>query len=219
MLLICSVTTMYTLGRVVVSTDSGEFMVKESPFHGYIWPLATHSTPAWGRLLQVVVFVVVEWHKVEGEVNTSAWVLVIENKPRLHNNHEESRLHMVNSQMVPDRVEHQTAEEIVSQRGIPEQGMSMSLYESMMASMEPMVRQMFECQCQMFDVRVQRIETKQTFHTAPTGPPSYQAVLSAAWPWQMQRLELMVFYIGCRLRCCQVLKSSHYPREQVVQGM
>ena len=158
MLLICSVTTMYTLGRVVVSTDSGKSMVKESPFHGYIWPLATHCTPVGSQGVGQTVAsggLRSGWvAQGRGRSDTFAWVQVIENKPRLHNNHEESRLHMVNSQMVPDRVEHQTAEEIVSQRGITEQGMSMSLYESVMASMEPMVRQMFECQCQMFDVRV-----------------------------------------------------------------
>ena len=51
-----------------------------------------------------------------------------------------------------------------------------------MARMEPMMRQMFQA-------GVQWAESAQTPQTAPTGPPSYQAVASAVGPWQTQGLH------------------------------
>ena len=190
-----SVTTTYTLGRPVMSThvrkqagtqelDGGMSMAEESSLHGRIWLPVTHSTPVGAQSVrQTVAGGGLRNGRVaqDDKSNTSAWVLVSDDRPGLNRNYKDHHLNVVNPQVVPGRVEHQTPEDMVSQHGTPGQRMAIS-YDAMMARMEPVLRQMFQA-------GVQWDESAQTLHTAPAGPPPYQAASSAAGLWQMQGLH------------------------------
>ena len=128
---VTSVTTTYSLGRPVMSThvakqtrpqvsEGGMTMAEESSLYGRIWLPVTHSTPVGPQNLGQTV---ASGGPCSGcvtqgaESNVAAWVLVSEDKPGLHINHKDSHLYMMNSQVVPDKLECQTVEEMVSQHG------------------------------------------------------------------------------------------------------